>query len=128
MLRLHSALSIWLCGIFAHLAACRGNQTHRCHVRAADGLDLLDVLVAFLVHELGKEQEARCVKTARCSGQAWDWARGEAESDLVEISDDLVEETQTLHAHVVSVQLDVEVVEVGNGGEENADLGVRLVI
>lgn len=50
------------------------------------------------------------------------------QTDLVEISDDLVEQTQALHAHVVPVQLDVEVIEVGNGGEQHANLGVRLVI
>lgn len=112
----------------AHLAVRSGNQTHRCHVRAADGFDLLNVFVAFLVHELGNAQEAGYIKTTRCTGQACDWLTGETETDLVEIGDDLVEETQALHAHVVSVQLDVEVVEVGNGGEEHADLGVRLVI
>lgn len=52
----------------------------------------------------------------------------ETGTDLVEIGDDLVKKTQALHAHVVSIQLDVEVVEVGNGGEEHTDLGVRLVI
>lgn len=112
----------------AHLAACSGNQTHRCHVRAADGFDLLNVFVAFLVHELGNEQEAGYSKTTWCAGQARDWLTGETETYLVEISDDLIEETQALHAHVVSIQLDVEVVEVGNGGEEHADLGVRLVV
>lgn len=50
------------------------------------------------------------------------------ETDLVEVGNDLVEEAETLHAHVVSVQLDVEVVEVGNGGKKHADLGVGLVI
>lgn len=47
---------------------------------------------------------------------------------LVEVGDDLVEEAETLHAHVVPVQLDVKVVEVGDGGEEHAHLGVGLVV
>lgn len=39
----------------SHLAACSGNQSHRCHVGAADGFDLLYVFVVFLIHELENE-------------------------------------------------------------------------
>lgn len=47
---------------------------------------------------------------------------------LIKVCDDLVEQPQTLHSHVVPVQLDVEVVEVGDGGEQHADLSVGLVV
>ena len=47
---------------------------------------------------------------------------------LVEVGDDLVEKTQTLHPHVVAVQLDVEVVEVGDGGEQHPYLSIGLVV
>ena len=47
---------------------------------------------------------------------------------LVEVGDDLVQEAQTLHPHVVAIQLDVEVVEVGDGGEHDPHLRVRLVV
>lgn len=50
------------------------------------------------------------------------------DNDLVKVSNDLVEQSQTLHTHVVSIQLDVEVVEVGNGGKQHPHLSVGLVI
>lgn len=40
------------CSWFSDLGPNGGHQPHRCHVRAADGLDLLDVLVTLFVHEL----------------------------------------------------------------------------
>lgn len=53
-----------------------------------------------------------------CGGQTY----------LVKVGNDLIEQPQTLHTHVVSVQLDVKVVEVGNGRKENADLRVGLIV
>lgn len=47
---------------------------------------------------------------------------------LIKVCDDLVEQPQTLHPHVVAIQLDVEVVEVGDGCEHDSHLGVGLVI
>lgn len=47
---------------------------------------------------------------------------------LIKICDDLVEQTQTLNAHVVPIQLDVEVVEVCYGGKQDTDLSVGLVV
>lgn len=47
---------------------------------------------------------------------------------LVKVGDDLIQQSQALHPHVVAVQLDVEVVEVRDGGEQDADLCVRLIV
>lgn len=47
---------------------------------------------------------------------------------LIKVSNDLIEEPQTLNAHVVAIQFYVEVVEVGDGGEHDSHLGVGLVI
>lgn len=47
---------------------------------------------------------------------------------LIKVGDDLIEQPQTLDPHVVSVQLNVKVVEVGDGREEHADLRVGLVV
>lgn len=47
---------------------------------------------------------------------------------LIKVGNDLVEEPQTLNAHVVAIQFYVEVIEVGDGGEHDAHLGVGLVI
>lgn len=49
-------------------------------------------------------------------------------TDLVKVGNYLVEKTQTLHALVVPVQLHVELVVVGDGGEYDADALVRLVV
>lgn len=51
-----------------------------------------------------------------------------ARSHLIKVGNDLVEEPQALDPHIVAVQLDVEVIEVGDGGEHDAHLGVGLVI
>ncbi len=48
--------------------------------------------------------------------------------EIIEVGDDLVQEPQALDALVVEVQLHVELVEVGDGGEEDADTGVRLAV
>lgn len=47
---------------------------------------------------------------------------------LIKVGNDLVEQPETLDAHVVPVQLDVEVVEVGDGGEQHSDLSIGLVV
>lgn len=47
---------------------------------------------------------------------------------LIKISDDLIKQTETLHALVVAVQLHVELVVVGDGGEDDAHALVRLVV
>lgn len=47
---------------------------------------------------------------------------------LIKVGNDLIEEPQTLNAHVVAIQFYVEVIEVGDGGEHDAHLGVGLVI
>lgn len=73
-------------------------------------------------------KERKCSEQVMCRTSSGSTAARQRETDLIEIGDDLIEEAQALHAHVVSVQLDVEVVEVGNGGEEHADLRVRLII
>lgn len=46
----------------------------------------------------------------------------------VEVGDDLVEEAQALDAPVVDALLGVEVGEVGQGGEHDADLVVGLAV
>lgn len=57
-----------------------------------------------------------------------DLRRNKAFTHLIKVSDDLIEQPETLDAHVVPVQLDVEVVEVGDGGEQHSDLSVGLVV
>ena len=47
---------------------------------------------------------------------------------LVKVGDDLVQKAQTLHTHVVAIQLDVEVIEVGDGCKHDPHLRVRLVV
>lgn len=47
---------------------------------------------------------------------------------LIKISNDLVQEPQTLHALVVAVQLHVKLVVVGDAGEYNPHALVRLVV
>lgn len=39
---------------------------------------------------------------------------------LIKISDDLIKQPETLHALVVAVKLHVELVVVGDGGEDHA--------
>ena len=48
--------------------------------------------------------------------------------EFVEIGDDLVEEAETLYALIVAVQFDVELVKVGDGGKEDADPGIALMV
>ena len=47
---------------------------------------------------------------------------------LVKIRDDLIEQPETLDALVVEVQLRVELVEVGDGGEDDAHALVGLAV
>ncbi len=46
------ALHYVMCSWFSDLGSDGGHQTHRCHIRAADGLDLLNVFITLFVHEL----------------------------------------------------------------------------
>lgn len=41
---------------------------------------------------------------------------------LIKVSNDLIEEAQTLDTHVVAIQLDVEVIKVRDGGEHDPHL------
>jgi len=47
---------------------------------------------------------------------------------LIKVSDDLIEQPQALDSHVVPVKLNVEVVKVGDGGEQHSHLSVGLVV
>ena len=49
-------------------------------------------------------------------------------TDLVEICNYFVQKPETLHALVVEVELDVELVEVCDAGEDDADAGVGLAV
>jgi hypothetical protein len=48
--------------------------------------------------------------------------------DLVKIGDYFVEKPETLDPLVVEVKLDVELVEVGDAGEDDAHTGVGLTV
>ena len=48
--------------------------------------------------------------------------------NLIEISDDLIEKSEALHALVVGLQLHVELGEVGDGGKDDAAAVTLLVI
>lgn len=70
-----------------------------------------------------------CGECATFQGTIQEWSSGDGRHPhLVKVSDDLIQEAQTLHAHVVAIQLDVEVVKVGDGGEHDAHLRVGLVV
>lgn len=61
--------------------------------------------------------------------QIYGWSDGTNYfSHLIKVGDDLIEQPQTLNSHVVSIQLDVEVIKVGDRGEQHSDLSVRLVV
>lgn len=47
---------------------------------------------------------------------------------LVKISNDLVKQPETLHALIVAVKLHVELVVIGDGGEDHAYALVRLMV
>lgn len=47
---------------------------------------------------------------------------------LIEVCNDLVEKPETLHSHVVAVQLNVEVIEISDGGKQHSYLTIRLVV
>lgn len=47
---------------------------------------------------------------------------------LIKVSNDLIQESEALHSHVVPVQLDVEIVEVRDGGKQDAYLCVGLIV
>lgn len=48
--------------------------------------------------------------------------RKESVQHLIEVRDDLVQQPQALHSHVVAVQLDVEIIKVWDRGKQDADL------
>ena len=61
--------------------------------------------------------------------EAFSWKRHHRDGAyLVEVCDDLVEEPETLDPLVVEVELDVELVEVGDAGEDDAHPGVGLAV
>lgn len=47
---------------------------------------------------------------------------------LIKVGYDLIEQSKALHSHVVAVQFDVEIIEVGDGGEQDAHLCVGLIV
>lgn len=47
---------------------------------------------------------------------------------LIEVGDNLVQQSQALHALVVALQFHVELGEVGNAGEQNAHRIALLVV
>lgn len=50
------------------------------------------------------------------------------DSYCIKVCNDLIEEPQTLYTHIVSIQLNVEVIEVWDGGEQDAHLRVGLIV
>ena len=48
----------------------------------------------------------------------------EGRDDLIKVSNDLIQQPQAFYPHVVSIQFNVEVVEVRNGGKQHSDLGI----
>lgn len=54
--------------------------------------------------------------------------KGGKDHHLVKVCDDLIQQPQALHPHVVAIQLNVEIIEVWNWGKQDADLCVRLVV
>lgn len=48
--------------------------------------------------------------------------------DLIKVSNDLIQQPQALHSHVVAVQLDVEIIEVWDRGKQDANLCVGLIV
>lgn len=48
--------------------------------------------------------------------------------ELVKVGDDLVEQPEAFHTLVVEVELHVELVEVGDAGEEHAHAGVGVAV
>lgn len=51
-----------------------------------------------------------------------------SQSYLIKVSYDLIKQSQALHPHIVAIQLYVEVVKVWNGGKQDTDLSVRLIV
>lgn len=47
---------------------------------------------------------------------------------LVKVSNDLVQQPQTFHSHIVTIQLDVEIIKVWDWGKQDADLWVGLIV
>lgn len=47
---------------------------------------------------------------------------------LVKVSNNLIQQSQALHSHVVAIQFDVEIIEVWDGGKQDAYLCIGLVV
>lgn len=50
------------------------------------------------------------------------------DTHCIKVCDDLIEEPQTLYTHVVSIQFDVEVVKIWDGGKQDTHLRVGLIV
>ena len=48
--------------------------------------------------------------------------------DLIKVSNDLIQQPQTLNTFVIGLELNVKFAEVGNGSKNDADAGALLVI
>lgn len=103
-------------------------ETGRGHVGGADGLDLLQLPVLVFADDLRKTgsrrglgfREQRPGRAARrASPQVF---------YLVKVSDDLVEQPETLHPLVVGLQLHVEFGEIADGGEHDGHALTGLVV
>lgn len=49
-------------------------------------------------------------------------------SHLIEVSNDLIQQSQALYSHVVAIQFDVEIIEVWDGGKQDTYLCVGLIV
>ena len=87
-------------GLHVHVVNGRGliSEARGCHVGGSGGLDLLDAAEAVLLQ------------------------------DLVEVCDDLIEQSETLHSLIVGLKLHVELGEVRNWCEDDASAVTLLVI
>lgn len=99
--------------LFVHQLAERwgGGADHREMIRAAS-------IVISSLDEKKSNIRCFCVPKKRKGKKKY----------LIKVSNDLVEQPQTLDTHVVSVQLDVKVIEVCDGRKKHADLRVGLVV
>lgn len=53
---------------------------------------------------------------------------GKAALYLVKVSNDLIQQSQALHSHVITIQLNVEIIEVWNGCKQDTYLCVGLIV
>lgn len=47
---------------------------------------------------------------------------------LIKVGNDLIQQSQALHSHVVAIQLDVKIVEVWDGSKEDSNLRIGLIV